>query len=587
MSQYPYFEVLSYDDPEERLKWKSICQSFKDIDIFYYPEYVHLFEVRGEGKARCFVYYDDNGTVIFPFLIRQINELECFRDISDNMIDITSPYGYGGYLRNNDLVDMDKFYEVLSNYCKENNIVSEFVRFHPLLNNSLYSPEGVDTHLINETVIIDLTLTPEEIWGKLAVSCRNKVKKANKLGVQVFIDENFENLDKFHELYVNTMERLRAQQYYYFTIEWFHNLIESLKGNVVLFYAVYRNNIIISGAFLFTGEYIHYYLSGSDYRMSHLAANNLLLYEVALWAKERGIKLFHLGGGYQPGDSLFKFKASFSPLKSQFYIGNIIHDLEYYQYLCARKQVGEGKILADPSFFPSYRAPVKDISPYTAIKGRTIIIGASGHARVCLDILVAQKKDIIGFWDDDTELIGCSLHDYQVVGNIKSLIPFLLESELDYIIAIGDNCDRRKIALLLQTYLKRQPINIIHPSTIISPRTIMGYGNFIAPGVIINTDTKIGSYTIINTGATVDHDNVIHDFAQISPGCNLAGNVILEEGAFIGTGAIVIPGKTIGAYAIIGAGAVVIHDIPPFSTAVGVPARVIKQKLSTDAVRVK
>jgi sugar O-acyltransferase (sialic acid O-acetyltransferase NeuD family) len=193
---------------------------------------------------------------------------------------------------------------------------------------------------------------------------------------------------------------------------------------------------------------------------------------------------------------------------------------------------------------------------------------------------MAQQRDIIGFCDDDPELWGSALHDHKVLGGIKPIIPLLLENEIEYIIAIGDNCARKKIAMLLRTFLRRPPINVIHPSAIISFGTSMDFGNFIAPGVIINTDTKLGSYTIVNTGATLDHDNTIHDFAQISPGCNLAGNVTIEEGAFLGTGAIVIPGKTVGAYAIVGAGAVVIDDIPPFSTAVGVPARVIKEQSS-------
>ena len=357
MSKYPYFEVLSYHDPGEREKWRAVCQSFKDMDIFYCPEYVYLFELKGDGKARCFVYYDEKGIVIFPFLIRQINELEYFRDISNNMVDIISPYGYSGYLRNNDSVDMKNFYEAFSNYCKENNIVSEFVRFHPLLNNSLYSPDGVDTQLINETVIIDLTSTPEEIWGNLASSCRNKVKKAKKLEVQIIIDENFENLDKFHELYINTMKRLRAQQYYYFTIEWFRNLVELLEGNVVLFHAVYANNIILSGLFLLSDQYIHYYLSGSDYGLSHLPSNNLLLFEVALWAKNRGINFFHLGGGSQPKDNLFKFKASFSPLRAAYHIGKVIHSSEMYKYLSEiRSSVGKSGA-DEKDFFPAYRNP--------------------------------------------------------------------------------------------------------------------------------------------------------------------------------------------------------------------------------------
>lgn len=207
---------------------------------------------------------------------------------------------------------------------------------------------------------------------------------------------------------------------------------------------------------------------------------------------------------------------------------------------------------------------------------KIIIIGASGHARVCLDILLANGKAIIGFCDDDPTLGGLSVNGYPILGKVGEVIHGGHKGKIDFFVAIGINKHRKKIIELLIKCNISPEINLIHPSAIISPRVSIGLGNFIAPGVIINTDTKIGNYTIINTGTTIDHDNFIHDFAQISPGCNLAGIVTVEEQAFLGTGAIVIPNKTIGAQAVVGAGAVVIHDIPPFSTAVGVPARVIK-----------
>jgi sugar O-acyltransferase (sialic acid O-acetyltransferase NeuD family) len=207
-----------------------------------------------------------------------------------------------------------------------------------------------------------------------------------------------------------------------------------------------------------------------------------------------------------------------------------------------------------------------------------IIVGASGHARVCLDILLAQGKTVIGFADDDPTMRGLRVHGYPVLGEVGEVMCRSDKSEIDYFIAVGNNSHRQNLVELLKNHDICPAINIIHPSAIISPRVSLGRGNFIAPGVIINTDTVIINYTIINTGATIDHDNLIQDFAQISPGCHLAGNVTVAEHAFLGTGATVIPHKTIGARSVIGAGAVIIHDIPACSTAVGVPARIIKSQ---------
>ena len=52
--------------------------------------------------------------------------------------------------------------------------------------------------------------------------------------------------------------------------------------------------------------------------------------------------------------------------------------------------------------------------------------------------------------------------------------------------------------------------------------------------------------------------------------------VVINDGAHIGIGSIIMPGVTIGKGAVIGAGSVVTRDVPDYSVAVGVPAKVIK-----------
>jgi acetyltransferase-like isoleucine patch superfamily enzyme len=53
--------------------------------------------------------------------------------------------------------------------------------------------------------------------------------------------------------------------------------------------------------------------------------------------------------------------------------------------------------------------------------------------------------------------------------------------------------------------------------------------------------------------------------------------VKIGDGSWLGYGSVVLPGVTIGEHCVIGANSVVTHDVPSFSVAVGVPARVIKQ----------
>lgn len=91
---------------------------------------------------------------------------------------------------------------------------------------------------------------------------------------------------------------------------------------------------------------------------------------------------------------------------------------------------------------------------------------------------------------------------------------------------------------------------------------------------------EIGNGVAITTGVMI----LCHqrDLSQYKPGmyamhCPFKeGKVVIKDGAHIGIGAIIMPGVTIGEGAVIGAGSVVTKDIPPYSVAVGVPAKVIK-----------
>ena len=195
------------------------------------------------------------------------------------------------------------------------------------------------------------------------------------------------------------------------------------------------------------------------------------------------------------------------------------------------------------------------------------LIGASGHAKVIIEILEAQEIKVGGLVDDNPLLH--SLLDYTVK---QELSAFPIDSEDEFIISIGNNSTRKKIVSNNQ-YLYT---NAIHPKSTISKRASIEKGTVIMAGVIINSEVKIGSHAIINTNASIDHDCILDDFVHISPNAALAGNVTVGEGTHIGIGACVIQGINIGKWCTIGAGAVIINHIPDGATVVGNPGRIIK-----------
>lgn len=212
---------------------------------------------------------------------------------------------------------------------------------------------------------------------------------------------------------------------------------------------------------------------------------------------------------------------------------------------------------------------------------KLIIIGAGGNSKVIIDIIKARNKilkeniEIMGVLDDDEnkkELLG-----YPVLGKINDIDKYIKESNILFVNGIGDNNIRKKTTEIINQKIETPKFyTAIYPSVIIGSNVIIGMGTVIMPNVVINADSMIGQHTIINTGVIVEHDNIIEDYVHLASTTTTAGNVKIGEATLVGTGAKIIQGISIGKNAIVGAGAVVIKNIPDNTTAVGVPAKVIK-----------
>jgi len=159
-----------------------------------------------------------------------------------------------------------------------------------------------------------------------------------------------------------------------------------------------------------------------------------------------------------------------------------------------------------------------------------VIFGAGGFGREALQIVLDQNEDqkswnFLGFLDGNPDLHGKEIHGFPVLGGAEWLRG---RSGVRVVVAVGSPAVKKKIV-----------------------REIL---------------------------CTVGHDAIIEDFVTLYPGVHVSGNVYLEEGAEIGTGTAIIQGVRVGAWTTVGAGAVVVKDLPPGVVAVGVPAKVIREK---------
>lgn len=205
-----------------------------------------------------------------------------------------------------------------------------------------------------------------------------------------------------------------------------------------------------------------------------------------------------------------------------------------------------------------------------AISSMITVYGASGHAKVVIDIITSNQYTITQVLDDNDAIT--SIMGYEVTK------PLLKVYE-NVVIAIGNNTIRKKIAQQLQAKYSKA---LIHNTATIGSDVLLGAGTVVMPRAIINASVSIGSHCIVNSASVIEHDVTIGDFAHISPGAIVTGGVTIGDGCHVGAGAVILPNLTIGKNVIIGAGAVVINDIADYNVVVGNPARILKKNLENE-----
>ena len=350
--------MLNVYSMTQREEWDSVVKSFQQFDIYYLSGYVKAFELHGDGQPFLLYFNSETLRGINVVMKRDIAHDKNFKGRIEEgaFFDLATPYGYGGWYFEGDQTgkDADTFKEEYADWCIENRIVSEFVRFHPVLENaSGINNDIYDMTFLGNTVAIELD-SEENIWERFSSKNRGHIRVAIKEGVTVKTETSKEAFDIFQKIYETTMDRDDASSYYYFDQDFFNSIRRDLEGNYTLFTAYLGDTAIASSIMLFAGKYMNYHLSGQLYDYRRYAGTNMILYMAAKWGCERGYNWLHLGGGLGAQEGpLYDFKKSFYKKGEDklFHIGRKVLNPELYDSLVSMR--GE---LPDGNFFPRYRA---------------------------------------------------------------------------------------------------------------------------------------------------------------------------------------------------------------------------------------
>lgn len=321
-------------------------------DIYFEPAYAKLYETTSI-KAVEYQFECQQGTITNLFLKRPIN---IKLDDGIQYYDIITPYGYGGPVIHN-VTDKEKlislFMQNFQQYTDQQHIISEFVRFHPILGNGVDFKSAYNSIYDRKTVGTNLTYE-DVIATEFSKHKRKDIKRILKnSNIHYEINEHPETLDDFVEIYYSTMDRDKADDYYYFGKEYFQNMLASFPNHITTCKVYLKDVVIAMGIYFRYGKFLHAHLSGTITQYLEFSPAYILKYALALYGHEKGYNVIHYGGGTSKSldNSLYRFKKDFGKNTDfDFYIAKKVWNVKVYRKLCDRINAN-----MKSDFFPAYR----------------------------------------------------------------------------------------------------------------------------------------------------------------------------------------------------------------------------------------
>lgn len=192
-----------------------------------------------------------------------------------------------------------------------------------------------------------------------------------------------------------------------------------------------------------------------------------------------------------------------------------------------------------------------------------LIIGASNHAKVIIDMIKARKDFKICGIIDELMPIGTSFYGFDILGNLNDLLD-VIETYTIYggVIAIENNNDRKTMMQNIQNISSFFTcINVISPKAILGKDVKIGQGSVIYPRVVINSSSYIGACCIIKSNTSLGHDSSLNDFSSMGFRVHVGGNVSIGMCSTIENGVKVLENVNIGDHQFIDSGKLIRKDL--------------------------
>lgn len=327
--------IKIYDLQSNINNWNKIINkvNLKDIDTYFDANFFFINQYDFDSRQIMYVYSEKNNIWVNTFTLNKINKY--FKStLNRDFFDIETPYGYGGPLSNNKNRNfLNSAQSSFFKWCLKNNIIIEFVRFHPLIrNHEIY--DLIDKVEYNRTTYSINFKEFKLQKNKYDTKTRNMIKKFHKNDYKILLSSSKKDFDKFIGLYKKNMIDKKTSIFYLFSKDYFNKLFKFIQKKGFLLCAFDKKNKLIGGSiFLFSSKYLHYHLSSTLKDIKYAGTNNAILDRAISIGINKNLTQLHLGGGNRDLDSLSKFKEKMSNQKNSFYIGKKIYNHDVYKNL--------------------------------------------------------------------------------------------------------------------------------------------------------------------------------------------------------------------------------------------------------------
>ena len=354
-----FVEILDLASP----LWRETLQKLRH-DTYHLPEYVAIEAKRNQTIGEALLVSRGDKILFVPYLLRSCNHLASFSEQMEETFDVLSPYGFPGILLSDSARKDPEFvrqaFREFQQGLKSRGVCSAFLRLHPILSDKfseLFPPHTLTDN--GETVSVDLSLDEAQIWTHTRKGHKSTINKCKRLGLVGNTVNLADYMDEFLAIYYETMDRVEAKDVYYFERDYFNDLLE-LGDAVHLVTVESDNQIVCASVFFERCGIVQAHLGGTKTEFLWQSPFSLVFHHARLWAKSRGNKFMHIGGGVGGGkDKLSTFKTGFSRQRHQFFTMRLVIDEAKYNHLVSLKAAAKNiapTLLRESNFFPAYRA---------------------------------------------------------------------------------------------------------------------------------------------------------------------------------------------------------------------------------------